>query len=314
MMIFVSEETSGGVVSHELAYRAAKDALIAVCDPGSRSFPVVHGHASAATDRFTIKSAGGSSVAGIKIGSYFPGNDALGLPRHNSLILLFDQTHGRIGAILEAGKLNAFRTAAADAVATDVLARPDAEVLAIFGTGHQAEYEVAAISRIRRLRRVLVVGRTETSALDMVGRLQTSGIAAEVAGAQAACRCADIVVTATGATAPLFQADWVRPGTHVSTMGSDAAGKQELPVPLLATAPLFCDLPSQSRAIGEFQHALGDASLIAIGEVLQGRAPGRQSAEQVTVFDSSGLALQDSYIALAILGELGHKQEGFKSQ
>ncbi len=257
-----------------------------------------------------IKSAAGPAAAGIKIGSCFLGNDALDLPRHNSLILLFDQTRGRIGTIVEAGTLNAFRTAATDAVATDILARPEAEVLAIFGTGHQAEYEVAALSRIRRLRRVLVVGRAQSSSLAMVGHLNVAGIAAEMSEAEAACRCSDIIVTATGATAPLFRADWVRDGTHVSTMGSDAIGKQELPVPLLAAARLFCDLPTQSRAVGEFQHAPSDASLIAIGEVLRGTAPGRQSAEQIAVFDSSGLSLQDSYVALAVLGESDRQQEG----
>ena len=119
--------------------------------------------------------------------------------------------------------------------------------------------------------------------------------------AEIACRTADIIVTATTATKPLFQADWVRPGTHISSMGSDAIGKQELPPQLSAQSRLFCDLPEQSARIGEFQHVDAGISLTAIGAVLSDTAEGRRTAEEITIFDSSGIALQDLYIAEAII-------------
>lgn len=303
-MIQVSEETSAAIVTHEMAFGAARQALIAACDPVSESFPVVLGHGSDPANRFTVKSGTTAKVAGLKVGSYFPGNDALGLPRHNSLILLFDQSRGRIGAAIEGGRLNAYRTAAADAVATDALARPDAQVLALFGTGHQAEYEALALARIRNLRRILVVGRSPEKSERFIERLKAAGLPAERANAEEACAQADIIVTATNATEALFRAEWVRPGTHVSTMGSDRTGKQELPPELLRSARLFCDLPSQSRAIGEFQHAPPGAPIVAIGDVLAGRTAGRSSAEEITVFDSSGISLQDLYIAEAVLEAL----------
>lgn len=300
-MILVAEAESAAIVTHELAFTAVRDALIAAIMPGAASFPVVVAHGSDPQNRFTIKSASGVELAGLKVGAYFPTNDGRGLPRHASTILLIDQTTGRIGALVEGSAVNCYRTAAADAVATDTLARPDATVLTLFGTGHQAAYEARAITRIRNLSRLLVVGRDHARTEDFVTRMRSSGLPAEAAAAEPAVRVADIIVTATTATAPLFQADWVRAGTHISSMGSDARGKQELPLELFARARLFCDLPEQSQRIGEFQHADPEAHLTAIGAVLSGDAPGRQEESEITVFDSSGISLQDLYMAKAIL-------------
>jgi ornithine cyclodeaminase len=302
-MLFVSEAESAVLASHEMARKAVRQALIDVCDARTETFPVVHGHGSDPANRFTVKAAAAPEIAGLKVGSYWPGNLAIGLPRHNSLILLFDQEKGRIGAAIEAGTLNAYRTAAADAVAAEALARQDAGTLAIFGAGHQARYECAAVAKVRPIRRVLIVARNPDQAKTMIADLAAQGVAAEPTLAEAACSAADIIVTATSATAPLFKAEWVRPGTHVASMGSDATGKQELPPELLAGAGLFCDLPSQSRQIGEFQHAPEGTNLIAIGDVLAGRHPGRRSDHEITVFDSSGLSIQDLYIARHLLAK-----------
>ncbi len=300
-MRYITEEQSATLVTHELAYNAMHQALIAAVAENAATFPVVHGHASDPDNRFTIKSAADGEHAGLKVGSYFPSNDAADLPRHSSIIFLFDQTKGRIGAVIEGSRLNGYRTAAADAVATDALARPDAENLAVFGTGHQAEFEVAALAQVRNLKRIMVVGRSPTRAEEFAERLRGHGLECELSGAEAACHAADIIVTATTSRAPLFEADWVKPGTHISSMGSDAPGKQELPPELFGRARLFCDLPEQSRRIGEFQHAGEGAQLTAIGEVLKGDAQGRLGPEDVTIFDSSGISIQDLYIGHAIV-------------
>lgn len=300
-MRHVTEEQSAAVITHALAYDAARTALIAAAGGQAVIFPVVNAHASDADNRFTIKSAAGSDLAGFKMGAYFPTNDARGLPRHASTIMLIDEDSGKIGAVIEGSAVNCFRTAAADAVATDALARSDAAVLTLFGTGHQAVYEARAIARIRPLTQVLVVGRHAKRTAAFVEKLCADGVPAEAAEAEPATRAADIIVTATTATAPLFQAGWVRPGTHVSSMGSDSPGKQELPPDLFNRARLFCDLPKQSVTIGEFQHADPNLDKIAVGAVLSGTAPGRTSDDDVTVFDSSGISLQDLYIGRAIL-------------
>lgn len=296
-MKFMSEDESASLVSHEMAFEAAREAFLAVVDDAV-IFPAVIAHGSSVTNRFSVKSATTGEFAGLKVGSFWPGNSERGLPRHNSLVLMFDQSLGRIEWVIEAGKVNAYRTAAADAVAADVLARPDSAVLAVFGAGNQALYECLALARIRPITQILVVARDAAKGDAFVAALKRENLDAACVDAREACERADIVVTATPSRAPLFDADWIRPGTHVASMGSDAAGKQELPPALFDRAALFCDLPSQAVVMGDLQHFGGDKSLIvAIGDVLCGRAKGRISPEQITVFDSSGIALQDLTIA-----------------
>lgn len=296
-MQFMSEAESASLVSHAMAFDAAREALVAVVEDAV-IFPAVIAHGSVPTNRFSIKSAATGEFAGLKVGSFWPGNDARGLPRHNSLILLFDQDVGRIEWAIEAGVVNAYRTAAADAVAASALAREDASVLAIFGTGNQAFYECRALARVRPFRQVLVVARDPAKGDAFAAALQDEGFEAACTEAREACAQADMVVTTTPSRQPLFDADWIRPGTHVASMGSDAAGKQELPPALFDRASLFCDLPSQAVVMGDLQHFGGDRSrIVAIGDVLRGNVQGRTSPEQITVFDSSGIALQDLTIA-----------------
>ncbi|SFQ59374.1 ornithine cyclodeaminase [Roseivivax halotolerans] len=303
-MILITEAESSAIVTPELAFEAVREAFIAAVAPGAASFPVVVAHGSDPQNRFTIKSASGADLAGLKVGAYFPTNDARGLPRHASTILLIDQSTGRIGAVVEGSAVNCYRTAAADAVATDALARQDAEVLTLFGTGHQAAFEAQAIARVRELSRLLVVGRDASRTEAFVEKLRSAGLSVEAAMAEPAIRAADIIVTATTATAPLFEAAWVQPGTHISSMGSDSQGKQELPTEIFRDARLFCDLPEQSVRIGEFQHAGPEATPTAIGSVLSGDALGRGHASEITIFDSSGISLQDLHMAKAILDHL----------
>ncbi|WP_298291211.1 ornithine cyclodeaminase family protein [Novosphingobium sp.] len=300
-MKFISEEESAALISHEMAFEAACEALVAVVQDAVL-FPAVLAHGSSPANRFSIKSASTGTFAGLKVGSFWPGNPDLGLPRHNSVILLLDQGVGRVEWVIEAGKVNAYRTAAADAVATDALARQDASTLAIFGAGNQALFECIAIARKRSITKVLVVARDQVKGDAFVAALRNEGLNAQQSAAQEACEQADIVVTATPARAPLFFADWIRPGTHVASMGSDAAGKQELPPELFDRAALFCDYPAQAVVMGDLQHFTGDrARIVALGDVLLGRAEGRTSPDQITVFDSSGIALQDLTIARKLI-------------
>ncbi len=301
-MIYVSEEESAAMVTHELAFEAVRRALEAAASDQSGVFPAVLGHSSEPTNRFSVKSGWSAQLTGVKVGSFWSGNPAIGLPRHNSTIVLLDQRTGRLSAVIEAGKVNAFRTAAADAVAADLLARHNARVLAIFGSGNQATYEVAALARIRPIAEVLVVSRPSERLDAFVEQIARTGLGARIASAEEAVTAADIVVTATPSREPLFDAAWVGPGTHIVSMGSDAPGKHELPTELYPRASLFCDLLSQSIEIGDFQHArqkieAGMLAVTPIGDVIEGRAAGRQSDEEITVFDSSGISLQDLFMA-----------------
>lgn len=312
-MRFISAVQCLTVVSHALAFKAIEAAFIAVASPKSTLFPVLIGHGSEADARFTVKSATQSEttpLTGLKIGTYWPNNSAQGLPNHNSYIMLLNDQTGELETVLEGGKVNAYRTAAADAVAAKYLARPDSTTLAVFGAGHQAFYEVDALLELLPITRVHIVNRDPTRAEDLRQHLLSKNIDARLSEAETACKAADIIVAATGARAPLFKAEWVKKGTHIASMGSDAQGKQELPPELFATARLFADLPEQSRTIGEFQHlATGpagkEAAIAALGDVILGKVAGRSSVDEITIFDSSGIALQDLFIAAAIVNALG---------
>jgi len=305
-LLHLREEQTAAIVDDDLALEAARAAFLDSVECAALNSLVTHG--SDPSNRYTIKPAASTIHAGVKIGTYWPGNDKYGLPRHHSTLLLLDQRIGRIAAVLEVGVANAYRTAAADALAVLTLARADSRTLAIFGTGHQVLHDARAVSRVRPIRQVLVVGRSEQRTAALADALRGEGLDAAPAGARDACATADIVVTATTATiddAPLFEADWIRPGTHVSCMGADAPGKRELPPLLLTQARLFCDLPQQSRRLGELQHAPRDTPVTALGEVLAGRAPGRNDVLDITVFDSSGIGLQDLHLGLALLERMG---------
>ncbi|MEV6598279.1 ornithine cyclodeaminase family protein [Actinoplanes sp. NPDC051346] len=299
-MRVLDEARTAHLIDDELALAAAREAFLAT--GRGAVFPVVIGHGSDRVNRFTLKSGAAATAAGVKIGSYWPGNDAHGIPRHNSTVILLDQRTGRVAAVVEASLANAYRTAAADALAVQTLARPDSRVLTVIGTGHQALHDVRAVAKVRPVDTVLVVGRRPEAAAALAATIRArTGLDARAESVEAACRAADVITTATTAKTPLFDADWIRPGTHISAMGADGAGKQELPPALYDRADLFCDLVEQARVIGEFQHAPATATITTLGDVLRASAPGRGSGEQITVFDSSGFALQDLALATALL-------------
>jgi len=321
--MFISETESAALITPELAYQAVHDALIAATGEDSRVFPAIIAQRSPMDNRFSVKAAMTPQISGAKMGFYWLTNKAIGLPAHNSVIILIDQMLGKVGAVIEAGEVNCYRTAAADAVAVAALARTGAKVLTVFGAGHQAEYEIQAIRKVRSIEQVLIVNRSAHAAITLVKTLRAQGIHAEAVDAQTGCAAADIITTVTPSRAPLFKAEWIKPGTHISAMGADAEGKQELPPALLANARLFCDLPSQSIRIGEYQHLAASASAsasscvvntspIAIGEVLSGRVGGRPQGKEgdalTTIFDSSGIAIQDLYVGEAILEKFKEKQ------
>lgn len=308
--VVIPSETCMALIDRKIAFDAIRAALVAAADGSGSVNPVVIGRGLNDGETFSMKSGllRGLPAVGLKVGGYWPGNDAKGLPRHQSAILLLDPETGRLMAVVEGGALNGLRTAAADAVAASILARADAATLAIFGAGKQALHEVRAICDIRPIRRIFVTSRNAASADRMSATLRDvlpPEIQVVSADAEHAARNADILVTATPARAPLFDAAWVRPGTHLASMGSDQVGKQELPPALFPRARLFCDLPEQAVVIGEMQHAKalvdGGQPLAAIGDVLRGAVAGRTSDDEITIFDSSGIALQDLAIAAAVL-------------
>lgn len=310
-MQYLNEAQTAKLITHQLAYAAVKEAFVAATTDEAVLFPVVNASGPQTDSMFSMKSASTATLVGWKTGSYWPGNQAKNIPCHGTNVFLLSPETGELVAVVAATQVNAYRTAAADAVAVDYLARKEASVLAVFGTGHQAEYEVSAIAVVRDISKVMVVGRDSNRCEAFIKRLVDKGLQAEctVASAQYACENADIIVTATTATAPLFEASWVKAGTHISAMGADKVGKHELPVELYQDASLFCDYRAQSVVIGEFQHTQ-NGQVEEIGSVITGQSAGRVNSNEITIFDSSGIAIQDLFVAAKLLELSQQSAEG----
>ncbi len=304
-MQIVSEAVARQVATMADAIGVVEQAFIDFERGQAQAFPVVLGHGCSPTTRFSVKSGVilTQALVGVKVGSYWPQNRARGLPNHGSTTWFLDDDTGLPRALVAASYLNGLRTAAADGVAVKRLARPDAQVLGVLGAGNQAWYEVQAICEVRPIRRVNVWSPDGPEAEDFVRRLRDElHIEAAAPGQEATVREADVLVTITPSRQALFPAGWVRPGTHVSAMGADASGKQELDVALVAAARRYADDIAQSLSMGEFE-AAAKAGLIdaggvrTLGAVLLDPALGRSDPRQITVFDSSGIAMQDLAIA-----------------
>jgi ornithine cyclodeaminase/alanine dehydrogenase-like protein (mu-crystallin family) len=235
---------------------------------------------------------------GLKTVAIFPGNSARGLDSHQGFVALFDGETGETRAILNAGAITAVRTAAVSGVATRLLARDGASTLAILGAGIQARSHLEAMRAVRDFDRVVVWSRTP-------GRMPELE---EAATAQDAVRDADVIVTATSAVEPIIERGWLKPGVHINAVGSSIPTSRELDTATMRDAALFVDRrESTVNEAGDFlfpqrEGVIGPEHIRAeIGELLIGAGEGRRSAEEITVFKSLGLAVQDLAAAEHVL-------------
>ncbi|RVX39704.1 ornithine cyclodeaminase [Nonomuraea polychroma] len=220
----------------------------------------------------------------------------LGLPSIVGVIALFDAANGQPLLFLESATVTRLRTAAATAVAVRHLAVPDAATLAVLGTGAQAAAHIAAVREVRPIERILVWGRDPAKTARFAAQ---HGAEATSAPAEAA-RQAAVVVTLTPSTDPYLALRDVRPGTLVAAVGSDAPGKRELHYDLLAAATLITDVTHQCAAVGELHHRPQTPVKAELGEIVLGTKTGREHADDLVVFDSTGTAVQDVAAAQAL--------------
>lgn len=243
----------------------------------------------------------------IKVSPGFFDNPKLGLPSVNGLMVVFSAVTGLVEAVLlDNGYLTDVRTAAAGAVAARNLARADAASAAIFGAGVQARLQLEALTLVRPIERAVIWARDPAKAQATAAELDAS-LQVRVSGEadpQAAVAAADIIVTTTPATAPILQAGWLKPGQHVTAMGSDAEHKNELDPAIIPLADLYvADSLDQVRRLGELHHAIAaglvaaDAAFATLGQVIAGSAAGRASDTAITVCDLTGTGVQDTAIA-----------------
>jgi alanine dehydrogenase len=245
---------------------------------------------------------GGDPIAGVKVITVMPGNHSHGEESHQGLVLLFEQERGRPLALLDATAVTAIRTAAASAVATRALAREDAGDLAVLGSGTQARSHLEAMGAVRRLHRVRVWSRNPESARRFAEReSQGLGLTVEtMPSAREAVEGADLICTVTAATEPVLQGDWIAPGAHVNAVGACTPRARELDGAAVARSRLFVDRRESALAeAGDFllarsEGAVTDGHILGeLGEVLEGKVPGRQFPEEITLFKSLGIAVED---------------------
>lgn len=226
------------------------------------------------------------------------------------LVHLFDAASGRLRAVIEADYLGMMRTGAASGVAARWLARPDAAVAGVFGSGWQAEGHVRAICAALPLELVKVCGRDAGKLRDFCARLseQTGRRVVPAADAEDAVREADLIGTVTTAAKPLFDADWLQPGAHINGAGSNALIRQELSEATLRRCGLIAvdTVPTALAEAGDLlplleKGRLHSRQLVELGEIIVGRHPGRGDAAQITLFESQGLAIQDLAVAVRVL-------------
>lgn len=261
----------------------------------------------------------GLDLAGVKIVNVHTRNPGIGLPTVMALLILNSPQTGAPLSILGATYLTAMRTGAAGAVAAKRLARPESKVVGMVGAGAQARTQLLGLSRIFEIERVIVSDRSLEHAriLEREARAFLECDYQLTDNPEEACNC-DILVTTTPARSPVVRESWIKPGTHINAIGADAKGKQELESTLTKKAKVVVDDMAQAVHSGEVNVPISEGVIkpediyAQIGEILVGRKPGRASAQEVTIFDSTGLGIQDVATGSAIYRKATEMGKGIR--
>ncbi len=307
-MLIVPEREIADLMTRAAAFEAVEKVFAAMAARDAYNFPVVReaiGHEDAL---YGFK--GGFDQAGLtlglKAGGYWPHNlEKRGLINHQSTVFLFDPDTGKVHAMVGGNLLTALRTAAASSVSIKHLAREDAKVIGMIGAGHQATFQLRAALEQRSFEKV-IGWNYHPEMLPNIEKVATeAGLPFEAVALDGMTE-ADVIISITSAFAPSLMADHVAPGTHIACMGTDTKGKQEVESALLAKASVFTDEVAQSITIGEAQHAVAEglikeSDVGEIGAVINATTPGRTSADQITLFDGTGVGLQDLAVAAAVV-------------
>jgi len=294
------------VVALEEGFKAASAGRVQMPPVGYLGFPAHHGDCHIKFGHIT-----GDPIFVVKIATGFYDNPRRGLPTSSGMMIALSAETGAVVAILrDEGWLTDLRTALAGAIATRAGARSDARRIGIVGAGTQARFQIRAAAHLMRERapQFAIWARSAERAEAVQAELLAEGIAVTLATSpEALCAEADAIITTTPATSPLLKAAWIRPGTHITAMGADEPGKQELESGLVAAADIrIADSLDQCLDHGEFAAAAREGLIerracVELGAVLAGHAIGRNDARDITIADLTGLAVQDIAIARVVL-------------
>ena len=307
-MLIVPEREIADLMTREAAFDAVEKVFAAMASGDAYNFPVVReaiGHEDAL---YGFK--GGFDRAGLtlglKAGGYWPNNlERRGIINHQSTVFLFDPDTGQATAMVGGNLLTALRTAAASSVSIRHLARKDAKVIGMIGAGHQAKFQLRAALEQRDFEKVIGWNLHPEMLSNLEEVAAEAGLPFEAVELDGM-RGADVIISITSSFDAIITADQISPGTHVACMGTDTKGKQEVDPQLLARATVFTDEVAQSISIGEAQHAIAqgliaESDIAQLGAVINGTNPGRTSDDQITLFDGTGVGLQDLAGAAAVV-------------
>ncbi|WDZ79586.1 NAD(P)-binding domain-containing protein (plasmid) [Ensifer adhaerens] len=315
-MIVIGREKLASLPLLTLAAPAIRDAYIAVTDGRANLPPVGYLALPGRNADCHIKYGyiEGDPIFVVKIASGFYDNPAKGLPSSNGMMVAISAGTGDVVAMLDDnGLLTDLRTGIGGAIATMALWRSDARKIGIVGTGTQARIQIRALAALSaRPLQFTVWGRSPEKTAAVLADLADLDLSIDATtDLETLCRQSDAIVTTTPSRESLIRSDWIAPGTHITAMGADAPGKQELDVALVARADRrMTDLAAQCLDHGEFSAAaqaglIGEDDCVALGAVLSGAAQGRRSDQDITIADLTGIATQDIAIARTVLDGLG---------
>jgi len=320
-IIILSQNEVKSCLPMSEAIRAVREAYIAFAKGLVKMPPVMHLDVSQYNGEVDIKSGyiEDLGLIGTKIASGFYDNYKLGLPPGIAIIILMDLKTSMPVAIMDGTYVTAYRTGAAGAVAAKVLARKDSEIIGVVGAGTQARMQILALQEVFSLKKVKVwdINTTERDKYveEMSEQLKIAIEPAE--DIKNAVTETDIIVTVTPSRKALVMKEWIQEGVHINAIGADGPGKQELdPFIVKRADKVVVDSLNQCRIIGEIQHALADGLITEddvyaeIGEILIGEKIGRETSEEITLFDATGLAAQDIAAANIVFKQAKEKGIG----
>lgn len=307
-MLIVPEREIADLMTREAAFDAVEKVFAAMAAEDAYNFAVIReaiGHEDAL---YGFK--GGFDRAGLtlglKAGGYWPNNlEKRGIINHQSTVFLFDPDTGKAKAMVGGNLLTALRTAAASSVSIKHLARKDAKVMGMVGAGHQATFQLRAALEQRSFEKVIGWNYHPEMLPNIEKVAAEAGVPFEAVPLEGMVE-ADVVISITSTFAPTIMADHIGAGTHIACMGTDTKGKQEVAAALLAKSTVFTDEVAQSVSIGEAQHAvasglIAESDVHQLGAVINGAHAGRTSDDEITLFDGTGVGLQDLAVAAAVV-------------
>jgi alanine dehydrogenase len=318
-MLFISEQEAQTLITMDDAIVAMEAAFLSIFTNDAFSFPVVRETLDPQPAVFGVKSGRDrkTDTLGLKAGGYWSENHKRGKSNHQSCTLLFNPKNGEPAALLGSNYLTGLRTAAIAGLATRYLAEPYASSLALIGAGGQSLFQLQAMLEVRPIRKLFISSRSLPKAEKLAAAATELGVTdISIVSAEVACREASIITTITPSSEPVVFTEWISPGTHINAVGSDTLGKKELDPLLLKKSIIVVDNWFQASKLGECQSLKvdqGDAlpnNVYLLSSLVGHDIAFKKPSEDITIFDSTGLAIQDLTIARLALDKAISSKKG----